>query len=134
MIAPPIAPLVRAGDGAVVASSCEVARTFTTRFMGLMGRAGLGEGAALWIEPCSSIHMMFMRFPIDAVFVDREGTVVKVAPRVRPWIGMAMAGGAHATIELEAGVAERLKLAPGDRLVLKASSDAGAAGSRTGDA
>jgi uncharacterized membrane protein (UPF0127 family) len=111
--------LVRAADGAVVASSCEVARTFGTRFLGLMGRAGLGGGAALWIEPCSSIHMMFMRFPIDAVFVDREGTVVKVAPRVRPWIGMAMAGGAHAAIELEAGAAERFRIAPGDQLVLR---------------
>ncbi len=129
MIAP--SPLVRAADGAVVASSCEVARTFRTRLLGLMGRAGLGPGAALWIEPCSSIHMMFVRFPIDAVFIDREGTVVKVAPRVRPWIGLAMAGGAHATIELEAGAAERFKLAPGDRLVLKAQAGVG---SRTGDA
>jgi uncharacterized membrane protein (UPF0127 family) len=114
----PNGSLVRASDGAVVATSCEVARTFVARFLGLMGRASLPPGGALWIEPCSSIHMMFMRFRIDAVFVDASGVVLKVSPRVLPWIGLAACHGARATIEVEAGAAARVKLAPGDHLVL----------------
>jgi uncharacterized membrane protein (UPF0127 family) len=112
------ASLVRVADGAVVAASCEMARTLGARLLGLMGRPSLPPGGALWLEPCSSIHMMFMRFPIDAVFVDGDGTVLKVSPRIRPWIGIAASFAARATIELEAGAAERARVAPGDRLVL----------------
>lgn len=71
-----------------------------------MLRKSLDAGEALVIEPCGSIHMMFMRFPIDAVFYDREGTVTRVAHRVRPWIGIALGGrGARGVIELPAGSA-----------------------------
>ncbi|MEZ0227209.1 MAG: DUF192 domain-containing protein [Planctomycetota bacterium] len=119
------APLVRASDGAVVAARCEVARTFGSRFLGLMGRAGLPPGGALWIEPCNSIHMMFVRFRIDVVFVDAEGRVLKVAPRVMPWLGLAACRSAVATVELEAGAAERMRLSPGDVLELRPGSGGG---------
>ena len=114
--------LVRERDGAVVAARVELARTFGARFVGLMGRASLDAGAALWLEPCSSIQMMFMRFAIDVVFVDASGRVLKVASRVRPWIGTASAWGARAAIELEAGAAERNGIAPGDVLKLAESA------------
>ncbi len=78
--------LVRERDGAVVAERLEVADTFLGRLRGLMGRRGIDAGAGLWIEPCSSIHMMFVRFPIDAVWVDGNGTVLKVSPAVTPWM------------------------------------------------
>lgn len=105
--------LVRESDGAVVSERLERADTFGKRFFGLMGRKTF-EGA-LWIEPCSSIHMMFVRFAIDAVFVDAEGRVLEVVRGVRPWIGFAACSGARAVIEfLEGGAA---KVSPGDRLV-----------------
>ena len=63
--------------------------------------------------------MMFVRFRIDAVFVDAGGVVLKIAPRLIPWLGLAACAGARTTIELEAGAAERVKLAPGDRLLLR---------------
>jgi len=116
------AALVRESDQRVVASKLEVADSFLSRFLGLMGRARLPEGGALWIEPCSSIHMMFMRFRIDAVFVDAEGRVLKVASRVLPWLGMAWCSGAHAVVELEAGAASRAGLAPGDRLLRESAA------------
>jgi uncharacterized membrane protein (UPF0127 family) len=115
--------LVRERDGpegtvrsAVVAARLELADTFATRFWGLMGRAAIAEGAALWLEPCSSIHMMFVRFPIDVVFVDRDGKVLKVASGVRPWLGMAACAGARAAIELAAGAAQKAGIVAGDRL------------------
>jgi len=108
--------LVRARDGAVVATRVEVADTFVKRFFGLMGRASLAPGAALWLEPCADIHMMFMRFSIDVVFVDAQGVVLKVASEVRPWLGVAWCSGARAAIELEAGAAARAGVAQGDKL------------------
>lgn len=103
-----------AGKG-VVASDVRPAHGVVGRTRGLMFRASLRDGEGLDIRPCGSIHMMFMRFPIDAVFYNREYRVTKVAQRVRPWIGVAMGGrGAHGVIELPAGSAGFVS--PGDLL------------------
>lgn len=99
----------------VVATSASEADTHWGRFRGLMGRRSLEEGGALVITPCKSIHMMFMRFAIDAVFFDAERQVTRVARGVRPWIGMAWGGrGAFGVIELPAGAASAIN--EGDRL------------------
>jgi uncharacterized membrane protein (UPF0127 family) len=79
------------------------ALSLRARTIGLLGRSSLGEGEGLWIEPCSSIHMFFMRFTIDAVFVDRSGIVTRVIQGLRPW-RIAFGGqGAHAVLELPTG-------------------------------
>ena len=108
-----------AGKG-VVASTVRPAHGVVSRTRGLMFRGALPEGEGLDIRPCGSIHMMFMRFPIDAVFYNREQRVTKVARCVRPWIGMALGGkGAHGVIELPAGSAGFV--APGDLLEFEES-------------
>jgi uncharacterized protein len=61
--------------------------------------------------------MWFMRFPIDAVFLDREHRVLRVVEHLAPW-RMAGCRGAKAVVELPAGEAARVGLAPGDRLLL----------------
>jgi len=61
--------------------------------------------------------MAFMRFAIDAVFVDPGGRVVRVAPRLRPWVLVTAARGAREVIELPAGAAERAATQVGDELV-----------------
>jgi uncharacterized membrane protein (UPF0127 family) len=61
--------------------------------------------------------MFFMKFPIDAVFLDRDLVVLKIVADLRPWKTAAMRG-ARAVLELPAGEAERAGLRPGDRLVL----------------
>lgn len=76
------------------------------RFRGLMLRTRLAPGRGLCIEPCSSIHMMFMRFPIDAVFYDKDYRVTKVARGVRPWLGIAGRRGSRGVLELPTGAAE----------------------------
>jgi hypothetical protein len=67
------------------------------------------------IEPAPSVHMFFMRFAIDVVFLDREDTIVGIAHTLRPW---RMAGARHARVALElpAGTAEQHGLQKGDRL------------------
>jgi uncharacterized membrane protein (UPF0127 family) len=87
----------------VLAERLEVARTSWSRFVGLMGRAELPAGAGLLIEPCNSIHMFFMRFPIDALFLDRDRRVKRVLLRLKPWRVSPMVFGAKSVVELPAG-------------------------------
>jgi uncharacterized membrane protein (UPF0127 family) len=65
------------------------------------------------------VHTFFMRFPIDVVFLDRELSVVAVRPDLRPW-RTAGARGAKVSLELAAGEATRLGIAPGMKLQLAA--------------
>ncbi len=65
--------------------SAEVARTFFQRARGLIGRKGLPEGEGLLILKCNAIHTFFMRFAIDATFLDKDDQVVKVVRNIRPW-------------------------------------------------
>ena len=87
------------------------------RLRGLLGRSSLPAGEGLLLTPERSIHMWFMRFPIDAVFLDRELTVVGIAANLRPWRAAARKG-ARAVLELPAGECARRGVEPGDRLVL----------------
>ena len=88
-----------------------------TRMRGLLGRKGLDEGEGLLLRPAPSIHTFFMRFPIDVVFVARDGEVVKVVPALKPWRSAA-ARGARSALELAAGEAERRDIHAGIRLDL----------------
>ncbi|HYU61837.1 MAG TPA: DUF192 domain-containing protein [Solirubrobacterales bacterium] len=83
---------------------------------GLLGRRQLPSGEGILLKPASSVHMAFMRFPIDAVFLDRELRVLKVASDLRPWRA-AGSRGAKAVLEIPAGEAERRGVTVGDRLV-----------------
>jgi uncharacterized protein len=82
---------------------------------GLLAEKELGEGEGLLIRPAPSIHTFFMRFPIDALFVSRDGEVLKVAANVRPW-RMRSCRRAYAVLELAAGEAERRGVAVGERI------------------
>ncbi len=62
-----------------------VARTFWARFKGLMFRKDMPCDEGLLIERCNSIHTCFMRFPIDAVFYDKRGGIVKEVKNIKPW-------------------------------------------------
>ena len=104
-------------DASVVCERCVVAATPWRRLKGLLGRSGLDEGEGLLIRPSSSIHMFFMRFPIDAVFLDEHLVVRKVVPGLKPW-RIAAARGAKSVVELPAGTAARHGLEDGDRLAL----------------
>ena len=109
--------LVDASDGRVLCESCAVADKPLLRMRGLLGRPGLPPGEGLLILPAPAVHTLFMRFPIDAVFVDRELRIVGISEHVRPWRATGRRG-AHAVLELAAGEAARLDLAIGDRLAL----------------
>src|SRR5712671_2165897 len=88
------------------------------RMRGLIGRRGLPAGEGLLISPAPAIHTAFMRFPIDALFLDRELRVLQIVERLRPW-RMASKRGARAVLELSAGESVRVGVRVGDRLELR---------------
>lgn len=100
-----------------LAVSGEAARadTFTTRLFGLIPRESLGAEEGLWLEPCAMIHMCFMRFAIDAVFLDRDLKVLRLLENMQPWSFSPWVGGARGVLELPAGRCAGL-VAEGDLL------------------
>ncbi|MCU0483161.1 MAG: DUF192 domain-containing protein [Chloroflexi bacterium] len=110
--------------GAVVAERLEVADSFGSRFAGLMGRPVLAPGTGMWLPDTGSIHMLFMRFPIDAVFLgpprpDGARLVVGPRPNLRPWTGIGLARGARGVLELPAGTIAATGTSAGDEIVLE---------------
>ena len=102
---------------------CLLAETPLTRMKGLLGRGDLPPGEGLLLRPASSIHMFFMRFPIDAVWLDGDLTVLDVSHDLAPW-RTARCRGAKAVLEVAAGEAERRGVRAGDRLVVRAQAEA----------
>jgi uncharacterized membrane protein (UPF0127 family) len=109
----------------VLAEPLETAGSFWAKFMGLMGRPSLPEGEGLWLPGGNGIHMMFMRFPIDAVFVtksDGEGVrrVRSVHRHVRAWTGLIpLIMGAHGVLELPVGTIDATRTEVGDRVEIR---------------
>jgi uncharacterized membrane protein (UPF0127 family) len=109
---------VRTSGGAVVCDACLIADGPWLRMKGLLGRSDLPDGEGILLRPASSIHMAFMRFPIDAVFLARDLTVLKVVRDLAPW-RMASKRRAHSVLELPAGTCARSGVREGDRLTLE---------------
>lgn len=100
------------------------------RMKGLLGREGLEDGEGLWIRPTNSIHMFFMRFAIDALFLSRDLRVVGMAHDLRPWRMAGPVWAARSVLELPAGTLARAGCAPGDQIEIGPSEGAGRLESR----
>lgn len=106
--------LMNQATGEAVVELLLIATSTYDRMRGLLGRRSLPPGTGLLIRPCRSIHMWFMRFPIDAAFLDAELQVLKVARNLRPWALGRAPRGTRCVLETAAGVLERVQA--GDRL------------------
>ncbi len=102
-------------DGAVVCERCTIADSPLPRMRGLLGKRDLRSDEGVLLRPAGSVHTFFMRFPIDIVFLDRDGRVLRIAESVTPW-RTAAARGAKAVLELRAGECARRRLLIGDML------------------
>ena len=94
-----------------------IADSFFTRLGGLMFRKSLPQETGLLLAPCNSVHVCFMRFAIDVVYLDKEYRIIKVVNNLKPWIGVSLCRKAWATLELPAGEAERCGLTVGTKLI-----------------
>jgi hypothetical protein len=114
--------LVNLRRGSVLATRVEGAFDSAARRRGLLGRDSLPEGAAIIIAPCNAVHTFFMRFPLDLLFVSRDGRVLKICRGVRPW-RIAGAWRAFAVVETPAGCAARTRTELGDVVSLRRAAD-----------
>lgn len=102
--------------GSEIANRIELADRFTTRLLGLMGRRRLESEGGLLLTRTPSIHTFFMKIPIDVVYLDREGRVLRTERRMPPGrIGPRVRGTVY-VLELPPGRLEVRPCTPGDRL------------------
>jgi hypothetical protein len=99
----------------VIADNCKVADRFFSRFLGLMGKKSLPQGSGLLIKPCNSIHMFFMKIPLDIVFIDESSSVIYLIENIKPWHISKLVRGAVSTIELPAGTIQHCNISIGDK-------------------
>ena len=113
--------------GTVLAERLEDGSSFWAKFMGLMGRASLPSGDGLWLPDENGIHMLFMRFAIDVVFVsappdgpDGHRRVLFARRAVPAWRGVVWrVGGAKGVLELPAGTIESTGTNIGDEIAIE---------------
>jgi uncharacterized protein len=87
----------------IIVEKAEIADTFLSRLIGLLNREALLRNDALIITRCNSIHMFFMRFPIDVVFIDRDYKVVGLVQNIKPFRISRIFPKSHSVIELASG-------------------------------
>jgi uncharacterized membrane protein (UPF0127 family) len=103
--------------GTSIATSARTARSIWARGRGLMFARELPQGTGLLIDPCGSIHMFFMRFALDVLYVDRDDRVVRVQRGIRPWrVGPLYTKGARYVVELPVGSIDSSGTQVGDQV------------------
>ncbi len=117
---------LQTADGRGLAGSVTVAHSFWGRFRGLMLRPPLAADEGLYLPGASSIHMLFMRAPIDCLFLGRPGPegdrrVVAIRHRLPPWRGVVwFVRHAEGVVELPAGTLRASGVAVCDLVRLEA--------------
>ncbi len=92
-----------------------IADSFKKRLIGLLGYREMPDDMAMILCGCHSIHTVGMKFPIDAVFLDQSGVVLSTFENMKPLKYASNAKAVH-TLEISAGLFERMNLTVGDRL------------------
>lgn len=96
-----------ARTGATLVPKVKRAASAIERTVGFLGRRSIGDEEALWFDRCSAVHTMGMRVPIDVVFLDSSGVVLRVVSPAVPWHPWIAARGARSVLELACGNAAR---------------------------
>jgi len=101
-----------------LASGLSVADTILSSLIGLLGKPNLPPGEGLWLVPCQSIHTMWMRFPIDVIFLDSAKTVVHLIENMKPFRISKHVSSARSVIELPATTITSTQTQLGDQIVI----------------
>jgi len=110
--------IINTSRNAVIAEGAAVADTWKARTKGLLGRTQLNPGEALLITHCQSIHMMFMKFSIDAIFIDSRNRVVGLVKNIQPFRLSPLFWKASSVIECAPGTIEATRTQMEDQLEL----------------
>ena len=122
MIPADLAPLHMEGKSEALLSTVKVARGFFQRLVGLLGRPGLAEDEGLMIPDCGAVHTFGMRFDIDVLFFDEDGTIMALYPKTPSgYVLTPRLRNVH-TLETAAGFIERNEIKTGDKFILTAGN------------
>src|SRR5437868_2964698 len=113
-----IMSIVNTTRNTTLADKARRAASFVDRGRGLMLSDPLPSGGGLVIEPCNSIHMFFMRYPLDILFLDEQGKVLFMYKGIKPWRMGRIVRGARMAVELPEGVIDRTGTQLGDKLTI----------------
>jgi uncharacterized membrane protein (UPF0127 family) len=102
-----------------IASHVGLANNPLLRLKGLMFQNELPEGHGLWITPCNSVHMFWMRFALDAVFIAKDGTIVHLQENLKPWHLSPVIFKAHSVLEVPTGTIQKYHLTVGGKLIIR---------------
>jgi uncharacterized membrane protein (UPF0127 family) len=108
-----------AGRANLLAEHLRPAHTHWTRLRGLIGTRELPPGRGLWLKPCRQVHMFWMRYAIDVLFLDDDHHVLSVVEDLRPWRVSPKIDAATSVVELPAGTARAVGLRAGDTLEIE---------------
>ena len=100
----------------IIVEKAIMADTFWRRLVGLMGKAELGDNSGLILTPCNSVHTMFMRFPIDVIFLNHKLEILLIKQDLRPWSISPIVAGAQYVLEVNAGKALEGRTEVGDTI------------------
>jgi uncharacterized protein len=108
----------------VLCERLEKAGGMAGKSRGLLGRDGLEAEAGMLfeagrLEPFMCMHMWFMRFAIDIVFLNRHGRVIRINYNLRPWRISSVVWGARRTLELPVGAVARSQTSVGDQVIFE---------------
>jgi uncharacterized protein len=107
--------------GTVLCARLEDAGGVAGQGRGLLGRERLEPDEGMLFvrgrfEPFMWMHMFFMRFPIDIVFLDHNDVIVKINRELKPWRVSSVVVAARKALELPAGTADVCQTAVGDKI------------------
>ena len=102
----------------ILADDLSTADNFFKRFVGLMFKKELPQGAGLHIIPCNSIHMCFMNFPLDIIFLSNDLEILSIIEGIKPWKVSKIISKANSVLELPIGTIAKTSSAVGDKLTI----------------
>lgn len=108
--------IISSNNGKVIAINTRYAQTVVTRMIGLLATSSFNAGDGLYISPCSSIHTVGMKYPIDVVFINEFNIINKVVMGLKPNRICLSLSGCCSVLELPQGVIKQCQLMPGDTL------------------
>ena len=117
--------VTNADRGTVLGEAIEVAATAAQKVKGLLGRECLADGQGLLFKGAASLHTFFMQFPIDIIYMDKNGKVLKSARGVRPFKLVMAPFRSYYALELPVGAINRSTTRVGDRLSFLDDADEG---------
>ncbi len=103
-------------DHEILFSKAMEANTLFSRLKGLLGTTGLLSEEALILDPCTSIHTFFMKFPIDVIFLDRSNKIIALYSNLNPNRVSGIHWTAKKAVETPAGSIAKLNLQKGQVL------------------